>query len=440
MSSVHVYCVFSLIGLIAFAGKPARAGLDDALQAPPAHAVAKARFPGDSLDGPDPLSSFEKLILTGGLGTHFASYLDQSSFVQVVSTSKSIRAELLSNGAVHYLRRKSPNIQRPVNLLTFRQFKRRSHLLITDAVAIYLRTQGEFLRFCHHPEAARFSQIRIKFGFVPNDLTAGHWSQLQYLKNLKTLNLTDNHLNAMGAVAFSESLIYLPQLKHLNLMVNHIEDAGLIALSQALRFTPRLESLDLDCNQIGDLGIITLSQNLIHTPKLTVLDLNLNDFGDEGAIALGAMLHRVPRLKQLQVMHNDLREPGGVGLAKGLEHLTELRFLNVSNNSLRTAGLEAISGTFKKMPHLMLLDLGANELDDAAAVPLAENLKFLPELQGLNISGNELTDLGLVRIIRSLKDLKKLKRFQLIDHELDQEGALALAELALTQPELEILY
>ena len=88
----------------------------------------------------------------------------------------------------------------------------------------------------------------------------------------------------------------------------------------------------------------------------------------------------------------------------------------------------------------MLLDLSANELDDAAAVPLAENLKFLPELQGLNISGNELTDLGLVRIIRSLKDLKKLKRFQLIDHELDQEGALALAELALTQPELEILY
>ena len=90
--------------------------------------------------------------------------------------------------------------------------------------------------------------------------------------------LTDDQFQEINNALLSK----MKQLKSLNLEDNKIEAAGALAIAQCENMK-QITSLNLDLNNIGAEGAGAIAINLTN---LTSLDLGNNNIGDAGAVAI----------------------------------------------------------------------------------------------------------------------------------------------------------
>ena len=263
---------------------------------------------------------------------------------------------------------------------------------------------------------------------------------------LRTLDLTDNDLQAAGATALAGSAA-LADLETLSLAGNQIgsDGAGAVAVSHTLT---QLRSLDLSHNGIGASGMaalalsnnvgrlraLRLAQNnlglqgielLLQSNRLAALeelDLASNEFGAQGAMALSSSPF-TRRLKALQVADNALGDAGLAALL-GASHLTGLRSLGVSQNGVTAAGATLLGGASGELEDL---DLSTNELGPAGAAALGAVLPRT-HLSRLNVSACGLTGEAIATLIQGGRGV--ITSLAVAGNGLEAEGVRRLAAVA----------
>ena len=154
-------------------------------------------------------------------------------------------------------------------------------------------------------------------GLSSNNFLELHDVFLSRTKLLMYLNLTDNDIEADGAIGIANST-YLQHLTSLDISVNNIEDAGIKAIAESVYMT-NLTSLIICWSRVGDIGAIAIA-NSVHMKKLIFLDLASNDIGDDGVRAILESTH-LNKLILLDLFNNSISE--------NVRQLIRARFSNI---------------------------------------------------------------------------------------------------------------
>jgi len=118
-----------------------------------------------------------------------------------------------------------------------------------------------------------------------------------------SLNLNNNVVGDLGAIAIAGALKENTALTTLELDSNNIGARGATALAEALKVNTHLSTLWLEGNSIGDVGATAIAAALTVNTALTTLDMYYNFVGDAGATAL---LHALKFNTMLTEMNVDI--------------------------------------------------------------------------------------------------------------------------------------
>lgn len=231
----------------------------------------------------------------------------------------------------------------------------------------------ELMKYCPN-----LSQVLLKECKISDDFAQALAEKLSQMKDLKTLDVSNNYIGSKGAQALGLDTIEpdgsvvspLGNLQTLDVSNNHIGDAG----AEALRWLEHLQTLDVSNNRIGAAGAEALGQLV----NLQTLNVGSNYIGFVGAEALGQLEH----LQNLNIAGNQIGPAG----AEALSQLVNLQKLFVFDNQIGDAGAIALS----QLVHLQVLDVGFNQIDDVGAQALSQ----LVNLQTLYVNDNRIGDAG----------------------------------------------
>jgi Ran GTPase-activating protein (RanGAP) involved in mRNA processing and transport len=183
---------------------------------------------------------------------------------------------------------------------------------------------------------------------------------------LETLNLCNNKIRSNGAFHLADAFVKGKNLflKTLDLSDNFIEANGAEAFGVVLRFSYTLEELNLSRNNIGDQGVMVIAQGLKENPE--------------------------SRLKRLDLSWNAIKNEGACKLADMLTGHSGLMYLNLKSNFICDAGIQALAQSLPFHIALEELDLTGNQMRDAS--PLIDALcHHTTKLQRLHCEQNQLT-------------------------------------------------
>jgi Ran GTPase-activating protein (RanGAP) involved in mRNA processing and transport len=181
-----------------------------------------------------------------------------------------------------------------------------------------------------------------------------------------------------------------------------------------------LATLDLSNNKIGIEGAEALAESK-NLKQLTTLDLGYNEIGIAGAEALAKSKY-LEQLTTLNLSRNEIHDKGAEALAES-ESLKQLTTLNLSGNEIHDKGAEALAES-KNLKQLTTLALGYNEIGFAGADALAES-KNLKQLKTLNLNYNNIEYSGAIVIITS-QSLENLTTLELMHNWIEPDVAVEL--------------
>lgn len=214
------------------------------------------------------------------------------------------------------------------------------------------------------------------------DLTDAGISELQgiqFLTNLKKLNLTGNNIKHIG---YLKNLILLEELA---LNHNNVEDI------QALKYLSNLEQLDLYQNQISDL---TPLADLVKLKQLSVMENKVTDISS---------LKNLMNLEILVLQNNEISDISVLG------NLVNLKELYLGKNKINDISI------LENLVNIEILNLKNNEISDVSS------LNNLINLKELYIAENLVEDYSV------LSDLKK--SLQKTDIEINYNGPMPKVDL-----------
>ena len=213
-------------------------------------------------------------------------------------------------------------------------------------------------------------------------------AELQGNQEITSLNLSDNHIGSIEAIAALGAALRGTKVTSLNLALNNIASREQIdALGAALRGT-NVTSLNLSDNDISSTGAIAALGAALRGTNVTSLNLESNNINSpERIAALRELLRQNPQITSLDLSHTGLPRGELLSLVREFRHLhhvgidgelpviaEELGFNRASNINAPAAaaagqGLQGI----------------ANENAQAAAAAAAPVME-LPEFEGSNRS------------------------------------------------------
>ncbi len=213
--------------------------------------------------------------------------------------------------------------------------------------------------------------------------------KIHQLTQVRNLNIIYWELALNCCESLASNLCPLTNLEHLSLSDNQINADGAVKLASALHNLKNLEELDLSMNNIGSSGAVRVATELHHLTKLTLLDLRGNDVGSDGAVSIASEIHHLINLTILNLSHNNIGFDGARHLASELQHLTNLEFLSLSNNYMGSAGVISLASKLHYLTRLQHLFLNNNNKDADSAVQVITALKDCHKLKYVILSEGE---------------------------------------------------
>jgi len=216
---------------------------------------------------------------------------------------------------------------------------------------------------------------------------------LNNVKNLESLNLDKNPLNDI------DQLSTLKKLKELSLnqMINNIGKFPRLNKLEKLSFSeskktvkyslgfveqlPELREINLSHNELSNFNLLLNKIDESKTPKLTSLNINYNHFLNLNNI------EKFNELETLDASNNQIYN------ANNLRELYQLKNLFLSNNKL--TNIQFLNSKNK----LMELNLANNNIDDFSPI------SHLTDLFYLNLSGTNFNNLNLIKATSTLQSL-----------------------------------
>eukprot|EP00900_Chrysochromulina_parva_P013356 jgi/Chrpa1/22020/Chrysochromulina_OHIO_Genome00027621-RA len=235
-------------------------------------------------------------------------------------------------------------------------------------------------------------------------------------------------LQPADAILIGSDLKFMAVMTTLDLGSNKIGVEGTIAIAEALKVTAVVTTLTLGNNNIGDEGAIAIAEALKVTAVLTTLRLDLNKIGAEGAKAIAEALKVNAVLTELELGFNSIRDDGAKAIAEALKVNAVLTQLDLGYNSIGDDGAKVIAEALKVTAVLTTLRLFDNNIGDEGAKAIAEALKVNAVLTELSLLGNNIGDDGAKAMAEALKVNAVLTKLFLFKNSIGDEGAKAIAE------------
>jgi hypothetical protein len=200
---------------------------------------------------------------------------------------------------------------------------------------------------------------------------------------VRTLNLSQNKLDAEDARALAPALMKTTALKNCSLLKNSLDvesatmlakigtekgimlsgmtcnqteadftsqglqPADAILIGSDLKFMAVVTELSLSGNKIGDEGAKAIADALKVNAVLTKLWLDENNIGPEGAIAIAEALKVNAVVTTLYLMGNNIGVEGVITIAEALKVNAVLTKLELEYNSMGDAGKQALQDAVK---------------------------------------------------------------------------------------------
>ncbi|MBK9126323.1 MAG: hypothetical protein IPM13_00775 [Phycisphaerales bacterium] len=229
--------------------------------------------------------------------------------------------------------------------------------LSVDATRVRLKA-GEIEELRRLGRAGKLAHVR-HLALAGQGLGKKAVALLRDIPALHSLDLSDNGLGGVEALALADSLCRFDTLRNVRLAGNDLSAVSMRVVVQALAKHTEIDSLDLSRTGLGVDGVRAIVDEL--PASLEWLSLNGNAIGSAG---LKLLCSRGPRER--------------------------LERLLLSSNGIGVAGMRALAAA----PWLCLRDLILydNPLKDAGLLVLCENANHLPLLEVLELDHCGLTD------------------------------------------------
>jgi hypothetical protein len=257
---------------------------------------------------------------------------------------------------------------------------------------------------------------------------------------LRTLNLSQNKLDAEDARALAPTLMKTTALKNCSLLKNSLDvesatmlakigtekgimlsgmkrdqtvaefngqglqPADAILIGSDLQFMAVVTTLDLFNNNIGPEGAIAIAEALKVNAVVTTLALRGNSIGDEGAKAIAEALKVNAVLTLVDLSYNSIGDDGAKAIAEALKVNAVLTVLWLGENYICVDGAKAIAEALKVNAVLTSVDLRSNSIGGDGAKAIAEALKVNAVLTKLDIRFNGMGDAGKKAVQDAVKD------------------------------------
>ena len=148
-------------------------------------------------------------------------------------------------------------------------------------------------------------------------------------QNLKTLDLSHNKIENLGAKAISKLIKSLPVLETFDIMNNGIGFEGAECLAHSISVHQTLRSFNISMNKLSDEGGVLICRALSQNTVLRTINLSMCSLGPNTCGALGEMLSLNSTLQSLNLENNCLSEEGGEVLLSGIKQNSVLLTLDV---------------------------------------------------------------------------------------------------------------
>lgn len=228
---------------------------------------------------------------------------------------------------------------------------------------------------------------------------------LQFNRQVKVLDLTENFLNDDACYHLGQMLTTNSVLHELNLSGCMIGSSGLKFLVAGLNVNRALKVLNLNRNKIGDEGVEHLGKAIFSGIDLEKLYLSRNDIGSKGASVLAEAFETHNKFVVLDFSWNNLFSPVGVfNMLSILSENKNLKELYLSWNGIAGSRLGLGIKNAMSAPNLQHLDLSNNKLFGETIKVTTDGLTMAKKLVTLDLSFNPMT------VNDGLELLKKLKK------------------------------
>jgi len=197
-----------------------------------------------------------------------------------------------------------------------------------------------------------------------DDAAIRHLADVLEKLNLKTLNLSKNHITKDGAAALAHGLQGNETLVELDLSHNHIGDEGLEALAAAVAHKPLLSHINLASNHLSARSGASIRKHLSDPARgpLPSLLLSHNSLGDAGAKEIAEMLKVNNTVTRVDLSSNEIGDDGAAALVHGLSDETSfVTHLTLASNNIGSRGALAFDELLKVNTTIMEIDLSDNK-------------------------------------------------------------------------------
>jgi Ran GTPase-activating protein (RanGAP) involved in mRNA processing and transport len=210
---------------------------------------------------------------------------------------------------------------------------------------------------------------------------------LQMNSSIQKLDLRKGSFAANAIDHLSRSLRNDRNLRSLILTECHLEDASVYKLVEALANHPLMEELNLESNFCRENGLRAVAQMIVSQKKLTTLLL-----GKQGLVQrsldlslLESSLGRSKTLKSLSLSYNTLTEDDMVSLANALKQNSTIQRLYLRCCSISDSVIQILAAALPEMKGLKFVDLVGNPFGQDGAKSFLAGLKENVHLSGVRL-------------------------------------------------------
>lgn len=245
-------------------------------------------------------------------------------------------------------------------------------------------------------------------------------------RTLRSLDLSDNALEAASAPVLARGLALCSALTSLNLTNNELRDDGARIVLGALHRGPAsvLQDLNLSDNLMTSDTAPELVRVLEQCSSLTSLCLDENPLGSDAARDIIKALERGPTLvlQQLHLMDVSLFPEGAIDLARALIVWPSLKTLNIAANEIRDEAAIEIAAALPQCPSLVNLNLRSNYMGNNGVKRLAEAMPLCTTLEELDLSDNYIRDKTFHILLECAQSCESLQRLYLDGNFISDEA------------------
>ena len=202
------------------------------------------------------------------------------------------------------------------------------------------------------------TSVNISHNWITNEAATDIASVLSQNIYLKELYLTNNYMESNGIITLCKGMSNISYLTHLDMSCSKITDVAACDITILLFHNLELEELDLSNNLIQAPGAIKIFSAILAHSNLKKLIICKNAITDKAVDAMAQFLLQSTKLKELDVSYNYLQAVGAVKIFRATKS-TNLIKLNMSNNMINddaADGIMAILSTVTKLKEVNLND------------------------------------------------------------------------------------